>query len=58
MGDLSRRMLLSEKGRHQKPLISGQMVWESYPVIWIGLGLGMAILLFAFIIRYKMLIIY
>lgn len=32
------------------PLISGQMVWESYPVIWISLGLGMAVMLFSIII--------
>jgi phosphoglycerol transferase MdoB-like AlkP superfamily enzyme len=34
----------------ENPLISGQMVWESYPVIWISLGLGVAVLLFAVIL--------
>lgn len=30
----------------ENPLISGQMVWESYPVIWITLGVTAALLLY------------
>ena len=35
----------------ENPAISGQMVWESYPVIWIGLGLLLATSMFTWCVN-------